>query len=280
MAVINGSTVLYGIIGNPVSHTLSPVMQNAAFAESGENCVYLPFPVEDLPAAVGGIKALGIRGVSVTIPHKETILPLLDEVEEVARRIGAVNTVEVLERDGRRILRGSNTDWVGANRALLNKMALDGAQVVLIGGGGSARAIGFGLRQLGAQVLLCSRNERTGLRLAADLGCEWQALDNSERLHGDVLINATPVGMYPDVQGCPVPAGILSRFQVVMDIVYAPLATRLLVEAESAGCQVINGLEMLLYQGVAQFELWTGKKAPVELMREQLLRATGNIRNQ
>lgn len=275
--IINGTTSLYGIIGNPVRHTLSPAMHNAAFTELGENSVYLPFPVDDLPAGVSGLRALGVRGVSVTIPHKEAILSLLDEVEDVARRIGAVNTVEVLERRGRRILRGSNTDWVGANQALMTRVELNGARVVLLGAGGSARAIGFGLLQQGARVLLCSRTEDRGRRLAADLDCDWHGLDTLDTLQGDVLINATSVGMAPNDQDSPVPAPILPRFGVVMDIVYAPLATRLLKEAKAAGCQVINGLEMLLYQGVAQFELWMGKKAPVELMRRQLYQATGNM---
>ncbi|MCX5869292.1 MAG: shikimate dehydrogenase [Deltaproteobacteria bacterium] len=275
--IINGKTALYGIIGNPVSHSLSPVMHNAAFAELGENSVYLPFPVLDLEAGMQGLKALGVKGVSVTIPYKEAVIPLLDTIEDVARQIGAVNTVEIKNVGGKKHLCGSNTDWLGANRALSEKVRLRGARVALLGAGGSARAIGFGLLQQGAQVVLCSRTESRGRALAADLGCLWCPLADADTLHGDVLINATSVGMKPESDVSPVPATILSRFQVVMDIVYAPLATRLLMEAEAAGCQVINGLEMLLYQGVAQFELWTGKPAPVELMRQKLYQATGNV---
>lgn len=275
--IINGKTALYGIIGNPVSHSLSPVMHNAAFAELGENSVYLPFPVLDLEAGLQGLKAIGVKGVSVTIPYKEAVIPLLDAIEDVARQIRAVNTVEIKDVGGKKHLCGSNTDWLGANRALSDKVQLRGARVVLLGAGGSARAIGFGLLQQGAQVVLSSRTESRGLALAADLGCLWCPLADAGTLHGDVLINATSVGMQPQSDASPVPAAILSRFQVVMDIVYAPLATRLLMEAEAAGCQVINGLEMLLYQGVAQFELWTGKPAPVELMRQKLYQATGNV---
>ena len=273
---INGRTALYGIIGNPVSHSLSPAMHNGAFAELGENSVYLPFPVADLEAGIAGLKAIGVKGVSVTIPYKEAVIPLLDVIEDVARKIGAVNTIEIREVGGRKLLCGSNTDWLGANRALSGKVSLRGAQVVLLGAGGSARAIGFGLQQEGAHVILCSRTEARGRKLAVDLGCLWHPLDESGSLQGDILINATSVGMQPEIQVSPVPKTILSRFQVVMDIVYAPLATRLLREAEGAGCQVVNGLEMLLYQGVAQFELWTGKAAPVELMRQKLYQATGN----
>lgn len=275
--IINGRTALYGIIGNPVSHSLSPAMHNAAFADLGENRVYLPFPVLELEAGVQGLKALGVQGVSVTIPYKEAVIPLLDEIDSVARQIGAVNTIEIRDVSGKKHLCGSNTDWVGANRALAEKVSLRGASVVLLGAGGSARAIGFGLQQQGAQVVLCSRTESRGRALAADLGCLWCPLADVDTLQGDVLINATSVGMQPESEVSPVPSTILSRFQVVMDIVYAPLATRLLMEAKAAGCQIINGLEMLLYQGVAQFELWTGKTAPVELMREKLYLATGNV---
>ena len=273
---INGRTALYGIIGNPVSHSLSPAMHNAAFAELGENSVYLPFPVLDLEAGIIGLKAIGVKGVSVTIPYKEAVIPLLDEIEDVARQIGAVNTLEIKDVDGKKRLCGSNTDWVGANRALAEKVQLPGASVVLLGAGGSARAIGFGLQKEGAQVVLCSRTESRGRALAAELGCLWHPLDDADTLRGDVLVNATSVGMQPEINVSPVPREILSRFQVVMDIVYAPLATRLLMEAQAAGCRVINGLEMLLYQGVAQFELWTGRSAPVELMRQKLYQATGN----
>jgi len=275
--IINGKTALYGIIGNPVSHSLSPVMHNAAFAELGENSVYLPFPVLDLEAGMQGLKAIGVKGVSVTIPYKEAVIPLLDAIEDVARQIGAVNTVVIKDVGGKKHLCGSNTDWLGACRALAEKVRLRGARVVLLGAGGSARAIGFGLLQQGAQVVLSNRTESRGRALAADLGCLWCPLADADTLHGDVLINATSVGMQPESDVSPVPAAILSRFQVVMDIVYAPLATRLLMEANAAGCQVINGLEMLLYQGVAQFELWTGKPAPVELMRQKLYQATGNV---
>ncbi len=276
VTTINGRTALYGIIGNPVNHSLSPAMHNAAFAELGENSVYLPFPVLDLEAGILGLKALGVKGVSVTIPYKEAVIPLLDEIEAVARQIGAVNTIEIKDIGGRKLLCGSNTDWVGANRALAEKVRLRGAQVVLLGAGGSARAIGFGLQKEGARVVLCSRTESRGRSLAAELGCLWCPLDDADSLHGEVLVNATSVGMQPEIHVSPIAKAILSRFQVVMDIVYAPLATRLLLEAQAAGCQVINGLEMLLYQGVAQYELWTGKPAPVELMRQKLYQATGN----
>ncbi|MBC8208657.1 MAG: shikimate dehydrogenase [Desulfobulbaceae bacterium] len=273
---ITGGTSLYGIVGNPVRHSLSPVMHNAAFQALGLNCVYVPLPTEDVAAAMTGLRALGIQGVSVTIPHKEAVISLLDEVDPLAMSIGAVNTIKAVEQKGRVALLGSNTDWQGANQALLAVTDLAGKKVIILGAGGSARAIGFGLQQEGAQVILCSRTKSRGQSLAADLGCTWISLEQSQELAGDVLVNATSVGMN-DPQLSPVDASILDRFSVVMDIVYAPLITRLLQEAESAGCLVVNGLEMLLYQGVAQFELWTGQSAPVPVMRRALYQATGNM---
>ncbi len=267
--IINGKTFLYGIIGNPVSHSLSPAMHNAAFEALDINGVYLPFPAPDIHAAVIGIRGLGIRGTSVTIPHKEKVMALLDEIDPVAEKIGAVNTV--INNKG--ILKGLNTDWLGATRALEEEINLHGTEAVIIGAGGSARAIGFGLLERKAKFVLCSRTESRGRALADELGCTWIPLSDADNLSGDILINATSVGMQPHVENSPVPESILPEFQVVMDIVYAPLKTRLLQQAEGNGCKIINGLEMLLYQGVAQFELWTGKTAPVELMRMALAEA-------
>lgn len=263
---INGKTALYGIIGNPVSHSLSPAMQNAALAACGLNGVYIPFPAKDIEAAVTGIRALGICGVSVTIPHKEGVIAYLDEIDPVAERIGAVNTIIV--QKGKLV--GLNTDWLGAMRALEEKTDLAGAKIVLLGAGGSAKAIGFGLLERGAKIVLCSRTESRGRALADNLECPWVSLKETEKLSGKVLINATSVGMQPNVENSPVPSTILPGFQVVMDIVYAPLQTRLLREAEAAGCFAVNGLEMLLYQGVSQFEIWTGLTAPVDVMRQAL----------
>ncbi len=266
---INGKTKLYGILGNPVCHSLSPLMHNAAFTATEVNAAYLPFPSPDIETAVTGLRALGVQGASVTIPHKEKVMLLLDAIDPVARKIGAVNTVV---RTGE-TLSGFNTDWQGATRALEEKISLRGREVVILGAGGSARAIGFGMQERGADFVLVSRTESRGRALADVLSCPWLSLTETESLSGDILINATSVGMQPDVENSPVPAAILSRFKVVMDIVYAPLKTRLLQEAEDAGCEIINGLDMLLYQGVAQFEMWTGKSAPVDVMRTALLNA-------
>ena len=167
-------------------------------------------------------------------------------------------------------MHGYNTDWVGANRALLEKIELKGTRVLVLGAGGSARAIGYGLLEAGAEIVLSNRTAAKGLELAKQLGCDFCSLDQLENIEADVLVNTTSVGMKPADNKSPVDQKLLSKFSVVMDIVYAPLATRLLQEATVSGCEVIDGLSMLLYQGVAQFELWTGRNAPVEVMRNVL----------
>lgn len=267
MPGINGRTELYGIMGSPVTHSLSPAMHNRAFAELGLNKIYVPFTVIDVGAALNGFRALGVRGVSVTIPHKQAVIPLLDSVDPVAAAIGAVNTLVI---DNGHI-HGLNTDWLGATRALAQVMEVSGRRVLLLGAGGSARAIGFGLKEAGAEVILASRTPERGRRLAEDLACEWHHLQDVAGIRAEALVNATSVGMAPEIEELPARGLAFSAFRVVMDIVYSPLETRLLREAAQAGCLVVNGLEMLLLQGAAQFEIWTGKAAPLEAMRNELL---------
>lgn len=269
---IDGKTKLFGIIGNPVEHSLSPAMHNAAFAHLGLNCAYLPLPTNDLAGALQGLKHLGIAGASVTIPYKEQLFDYLDEVDPIARKIGAVNTVLVKESESGRKLVGSNTDWLGSNRALEQAVTLRGSHALILGAGGAARAVGFGLLESGARVSLSSRTESSGRALAEVLDCDWHPLDG-DPVPADILINATSVGMQPHDRQTPSPADQLPGFTAVMDIVYAPLQTRLLREAEEAGCRCITGLEMLLFQGAAQFETWTRVPAPVDVMRAALLGA-------
>lgn len=273
MTIISGTTEVYGIIGDPVRHSLSPAMHNRAFAALGLDKVYVALPAAEAGAAVAGIRALGIMGASVTIPHKQAVMAHLDQIDPLAARIGAVNTIV---RHGQE-LHGFNTDWVGANRALADKMALAGKEIMLLGAGGSARAIGFGLQEAGARVILASRTPERGQELARQLGCSWLPLAEAAEHKADALVNATSVGMAPRAGEMPInAAAALANFPVVMDIVYTPLETALLAAARQTGCAVIDGLAMLLYQGAAQFELWTGQPAPLELMRETLLAALQN----
>ncbi len=270
--MIDGQTLLYGIIGNPVHHSLSPVMHNRAFAALDMNGVYVPMPVTDLAVAVQGLRALGFRGVSVTVPHKEAIISLLDEVDPVAQRIGAVNTLLIRERpsDGKRVIRGFNTDWLGANLALADKVRLEESRVLILGAGGAAKAIAFGLVEAGATVILSNRTVSRGMELADWLGCTFVPLTGLASVEAEVLVNTTTVGMEPHSEDIPLDPGLLHRFTTVMDIVYAPLQTRLLREAAACGCTVIDGLAMLVYQGAAQFRIWTGIRPDIQLMRRAL----------
>ena len=266
--IIKGSTEVYGIIGNPVAHSLSPEMHNSAFASLGLDKVYIAFPAEDADKAVEASRALGIRGLSVTIPHKERVLTLIDSVDPVAEKIGAVNTLVI---DEEKKIQGLNTDWIGSNRALADELDLQGKKVLLLGAGGSARAIGFGLLEAGAEVILASRTQSRLQSLAESLQCEWCLIKDLATMKADALVNATSVGMMPLEKVSLVPPECLSSFPIVMDIVYAPLETQLLKDAKKAGCKVINGLAMLLYQGAAQFEEWTGEEAPLEVMRAAIM---------
>jgi shikimate dehydrogenase len=272
MPQINGSTELFGIIGNPVRHSLSPAMHNAAFASLGMNRVYVPMPVNDVAQAMSGLRGLGFRGASVTVPHKEAVIPFLDELDPVAAKIGAVNTLHLRhDREGRTVVRGCNTDWIGSNAALAAAgIELRGRRIVVAGAGGAAKAVGFGLIEAGAEVVITNRTAESGQELAKWLACEFIELDDLAWVTADVFVNTTSAGMEPDTEGIIIPPALLSKFAAVMDIVYAPLETRLLREAKAAGCRTVDGLAMLLCQGAEQFRLWTGVTAPEQVMRAAL----------
>ncbi|MBI4795503.1 MAG: shikimate dehydrogenase, partial [Deltaproteobacteria bacterium] len=221
--MINGHTKIYGILGRPVTHSLSPAMHNAAFRELGVNAVYVPFPVTDLPRAVAGLRGLAIAGASVTIPFKEEIIPLIDELDPQAARMGAVNTL--VNREGRLI--GYNTDWLGAVTALKARTGISGEHFLILGAGGAARAIAFGILENAGWVCITDLDAPRANTLARELAVEAVPLNSLEQCPASILINATPVGMAPDLEGIPINPDILSRFSLVMDIVYRPLTTRL-----------------------------------------------------
>lgn len=283
MIQINAQTKLCGLLGNPVEHSLSPAIHNAAFEKLGLNFVYLAFRVEDIAEAIRGIRALGnVRGFSVTIPHKIAVIPHLDELETTARYIGSVNTI-VVEKGK---LTGYNTDATGALRALREGgVRLEGQRVLMLGSGGAARAIAFafaadpaGTGCAGLTILGIEEPERQGLvrdlrartRLMIEDGPITEETLRRGIKNSGILIHCTPLGMHPKVEETCVPASLLSRHLTVMDIVYNPLETRLLREAKAAGCRTIRGLEMFLHQAVAQFELWTQQAAPADVMRAVL----------
>jgi shikimate dehydrogenase len=277
---INVHTEFCGVIGNPVEHSLSPAIHNAAFQKLGINCVYLAWKVEAIGDAIKGLRALGnFRGASVTIPHKVSAMSYLDRVDRTARQIGAINTI--VAEQGQLV--GYNTDATGALRALREGGAeLDGRHIVIVGSGGAARAIAFALaaEPRAAKLSLLGIDDRERARLAADLRSVTTLA--VEDLHLDdaglrktlpvaqVLIHCTPVGMSPEIDATCVPSSFLHSGLAVMDIVYNPRETRLLKDARAAGCKTIPGLEMFLNQAVAQFELWTGRPAPADVMRAVL----------
>jgi len=274
--MINGHTQLFGIIGDPVEHSLSPAMHNAAFAHLGLNAVYVPMRPTNLADAFRGLRSLGFAGVSVTVPFKVAIMDMLDAIDPIARKIGAVNTL-VFEQTGAAIrCTGHNTDWLGCNRALAEVIDPAGRTVLLIGAGGAARAVGFGLIEAGARVLIANRTETRGRELADIMGCRFVPAAELAHIRADALVNTTSAGMAPHTDGMPIAPELLAHFPVVMDIVYAPLETRLLREAAARGCHTINGLAMLQYQGAAQFTLWTGREAPDAIMRQALIAALRN----
>jgi shikimate dehydrogenase len=262
--IIDQQTGLYGVVGYPIGHSMSPTMHNAAFLASSLNAVYLAFETRDIDGCLRGMKALGIKGMSVTIPHKSAVVPLLDEVEDLAKRIGAVNTI--VNDEGRLV--GYNTDALGALRALKEKTELSGKTCLVIGAGGAARAIGFILRDHGVQLVISNRSIGRGEDLASSLGCSFVPLREAKVVQADLLVQTTPVGMHPHDEQSIIAPDVLREGTVVMDIVYNPLETRLLTIARSRGCLTINGLGMFIHQGAEQFRLWTGLEAPRSAMTQ------------
>jgi len=272
--MINGWTELYGIIGNPIRHSLSPMIHNGAFKRLGWNAVYLTFEIKNLEEALRGIRGLGVRGVSVTHPFKTNVIPFLDKVEGLAKKIGAVNTI--VNREGRLI--GYNTDCDGALEALEEKMDLRKKRVVLLGAGGAARAIGFGLKERNCQMIMANRSRDRGEALSRELKCHFIPMSSlvkmkAGELEVDVVINTTSLGMVPRERETPFSKKLLRKGMMVMDIVYEPLQTKLLREAKEKGCLTINGLEMLVRQGAAQFMIWTGKRPDLKQIRNDLYKA-------
>jgi len=266
-------TRLFCVFGDPVAQSKSPIMHNAAFAHTGYNGVYLAFRVPEIGPAMAAVRTLNIRGASVTIPHKVRVMEYLDEVDEAARSMGAVNTV--VNENGRLV--GKNTDGPGAVRALEEKAVVAGKAVTLLGSGGAARAIGHGLAARGCRVTVVHRPEdlEEAKKLAGELGSEPVPMGRVLDVPCEIVVNATPLGMAPLEDKTPVPAEFFRSGMVAMDAVYHPLETRFLREAKQKGLPTVNGAAMFIYQGALQFETWTGLEAPVTIMRKTVLAALG-----
>jgi len=266
---LNRRTRVYGVIGDPIGHSLSPLLHNTGFIARKIDAVYLPFLVKDLRDFLKAVPEFGISGFSVTIPHKQSILKHLQECDPLAAEIGAVNTV-VVRRDG--TLSGSNTDYVGILRALEKKLGLAGSRVLIFGAGGVARAAAFALRKAGAHVRICARREKAARELAKAVGGEVVPRRALQSESFDAILNATPIGMHPNDQISPLSSRELNC-RLVMDLINRPQMTQLLKLAARKGIATVSGVEMFVPQGVAQWELWTGQRAPESIMRKAVLRA-------
>lgn len=283
LSPVSGSTRVTGVFGYPVEHSLSPAMHNAAFSALRLPYIYVPFPVppQAIGPAIRSLPALGIVGVNLTIPHKESVLPFLDEVTQEAREVGAVNTVHCTA--GR--LLGDNTDGRGFLDPLVEAgVRVSGAPVFVLGAGGAARAAVFRLAREGARVTVANRHADRAERLAAAVrnavpGAEVRALGlddprelEREARRAELVVNTTRVGMHPDSGELPpLPLSALNRGQTVYDLVYNPAETRLLQAARERGCRTLTGVRMLVCQGAAAFERWTGMRPPTGVMEAAVL---------
>ncbi len=282
---LTAATEVYGVIGCPVGHSMSPAIHNAAFAAAGMDACYVPLLIQpgedDFRRFMDALLArpwLNWRGLSVTIPHKEHALRYVgaDNCDALAVRIGAVNTITIAP-DG--TLAGDNTDYAGAIDALCAKMGINreglaGRRAAVIGAGGVARAIVAALAHYGCETIIYNRTVERATQLAEEFDADWAGLDKLNQLEAEIIINCTSVGMHPKVDRCPL-ATIPPRVSAVFDTIYNPIETMLIRQARTAGCAAITGLEMFVNQAVAQFERWTAKPAPRKVMREVVARKLG-----
>ena len=277
---IKGSTNIVGLIGHPVEHSFSPPMHNAAFEKLNMDYAYVAFDVNpnDLESAINGAEALNIKGFNVTIPHKIEVMNYLNEIDEVAQLIGAVNTIDFKN------LKGYNTDGIGAVRAIEEVTTIKNKNVLIAGAGGASRAISFYIAKYGASNLkILNRNIDKAQKLACDVSnsglidnVSSDSISNMDLSDVDILINTTPVGMHPNVDDTPIAQACdMHGDLIVFDAVYNPNETGLLRQAIEAGAKPVYGIKMLLYQGAESFEIWTGKKAPVDVMHEALTKYLG-----
>ncbi|MFX0008862.1 MAG: shikimate dehydrogenase [Candidatus Hermodarchaeota archaeon] len=277
---INTHTKVLCVIGHPIEHSMSPVMHNAALKELSLDFIYLAFdvPPKDLEKAVLGFKKHDMKGINVTIPHKEAIIKYLDEIDHLAEKIGAVNTIKNINGQ----LIGRNTDAYGAKKALIDTgFELTGKKALIIGAGGAARAISFALSDEIDEIFICNRTEERAIKLAKDLKDSTKITATGRTFSTDVLkslidkvdllINTTPLGMYPDVEKTPIPRKFLADHLFVYDIIYNPLKTQLLKDASETGCKTLNGIDMFINQGALAFEWWTDMKPNLDTMKEKIL---------
>jgi shikimate dehydrogenase/3-dehydroquinate dehydratase type I len=257
----------YILLGNPVGQSLSPLMHTSALKKMGITGNYSAFCVGDLGGAMQGMRAMNIHGASVTIPFKVAVMEYMDDLDDDALAIGAVNTI--VNNNGR--LSGYNTDWLGLILTIKEAMTIKNKIFVIIGAGGTARAAVYGISKEGGFPIVVNRSPEKGNIIANKFGCPFYSLTEIGSIKADCLINTTPVGMYLQKDKSPVQGKTLAGYKYVMDVIYNPLKTKLLADAEKHNCHIISGLDMFVHQGAEQFRLWTGKESPRKLMKKVIL---------
>ncbi|MCD6404201.1 MAG: shikimate dehydrogenase [Planctomycetes bacterium] len=273
----NRNTKVYGVIGNPIGHSLSPHIHNAAFRKLGEPAVYVPFEVEDFEVFLKGCNCLDPVGFSVTIPHKEEAFRLVGETDAITAKIGAANTI----RFGPDGLAGTNTDWQAALEAiragLVEEESLAGKRALLLGAGGAARAIAYGLASQGCRITIANRTLERAQALAREVSCDVVAWQERSGVDFDIVANSTSLGMYPAAGTTPLPKEAFRSGQIVFDAVYNPRETRFLREAREAGCRVVDGLEMFVQQALAQLGFWSFGDVPANYLRKAAMAGLGSF---
>ncbi len=282
--VITARTKVLCIIGYPIEHSMSPIMHNAAIQELNLDYIYLAFNVypDNLKHAIKAFKTLDIKGINITIPFKQKIIKYLDEIDPIAQKIGAINTI----RNDEGHLTGRNTDAVGGKRAIMNAgYSISGKNILILGSGGAARALSYTLAEDANKIVIANRTEKRAEKLTTELKQSFGIMAEPKKLisnvlkeetkKADILINTTPVGMYPNISLSPISAEFLHNELVVFDLVYNPLETKLIKDAADKGCETLSGLDMLVYQGASAFEWWTHKKPTVSLMKKKIIEFLG-----
>ncbi|MEN8210800.1 MAG: shikimate dehydrogenase [Thermodesulfobacteriota bacterium] len=276
--MINSNTDLYCIFGKPIKHSKSPVIHNAWFEQYKINAAYLAFEIRSISNAVTAMKTFNIQGASVTIPYKESVMDCLDHIDNNALNIGAVNTIVNSDKQ----LTGFNTDFMAAIEPVKH-FGINNKKVCIIGAGGAARAVAYGIRENGGKLVIINRSIEKGKTLALKYDADFISMDEINKkgdFEADIIINTTPLGMYPDIKVTPFPSRLLNQKMIVMDIIYNPLKTRLLSEAQNKGCTTVDGLSMFIHQGAAQFELWTGITPEIKTVQEAILYGHNERRKQ
>lgn len=281
---ITANTKILCVIGHPIEHSMSPIMHNAALRQFNLDYVYLAFNIfpSNLKFAMKGFRAFNIIGINVTLPFKQEIMKYLDEIDPLALKIGAVNTIK--NDEGYFI--GRNTDAEGAMNALLNAgYTIQGKNILLLGAGGTARALVYIMAEDANKIVIANRTEKKAVKLANEINKYFnnkiEGKSNSisilkqESKKADILINTTPLGMYPNIDQSPIPADFLHEGLFVFDVVYNPLNTKLIKDATEKGCQILEGLNMLVNQGAIAFEWWTNRKPNINLMRTKVIEFLG-----